>query len=285
MTSDPLPIPHRELVEDSPEFHSEPPHFSHPRIPEDIRVPWGVWDLVLFVLLGVAATFIIGLLVVGVFVLFGMKLAAIEQSGRDQALVSIVAQVVIDVGLIGYLALQIRLRFLEPFWETIGWRRLDTGIIPRWIGFGGLVMSGVFVSFLVDAASGLYPPKGTLPIDAIYQDRLSSILFLLMAVLLAPVVEETIFRGYIYPVIAKGWGTGWSILITGALFGLLHGFQLGGAWWQIALLVMVGIVFTWVRSASRTVVASYCMHLGYNSFLFVGFLASTHFLRQMPVIH
>lgn len=282
MSSDLTPISPRELHEESPEFSSEPPHFSHPRIPEDIRVPWTWADLVLFLLVAFVATIVLGLVVVGGFVAFGMKVAAIQQSGRDQALVSIVAQVLIDVGLLAYLAAWIRLRYREPFWQTIGWRRLDAGIIPRPVAFGALFAAGAVISFFVDLASDLHPPKGNLPIDAIYQDRLSSSLFLLMAVLLAPVVEETIFRGYIYPVIAKSWGIGTSVLITGALFGLLHGFQLGGALWQIALLVSVGIIFTWVRARAETVVASYCLHLGYNSFLFVGFLASTHFLRSMP---
>jgi membrane protease YdiL (CAAX protease family) len=282
MSSDFSPVPPRELGEGSPEFLSEPPHFSHPRIPEDVRVPWGLWDIVLLVLVVFVATFFIGLVVVGIFVVSGVKMAAIEQSGRYQALVSIVAQAVIDLAILGYLALQIRVRFREPFWQTIGWRKLDPGIIPRWIAYAGFAFGGVVISLLVDAASNLHPPKGNLPIDAVYQDRLSAFLFLLMAVLLAPLVEETVFRGYIYPAIAKSWGIVVSVLVTGALFGLLHGFQLGGAIWQIALLVMVGVIFTWVRAATRTVVASYCMHIGYNSFLFVGFLASTHFLRSMP---
>jgi len=282
MSSDLTPAPSRQLVDDSPEFFNEPPHFSHPRIPEDIRVPWGIGDLVFFIVFAVVATFVIGLLVVGAFVAFGVKITALEQAGRDQALVSIVAQVIIDFALLGYLALQIRLKFREPFWQTIGWRKLDSGIIPRSFAYAGLVFAGVVISFLVDAASNLHPPKGNLPIDAIYQDRLSAFLFLLMAVLLAPLVEETIFRGYIYPAIAKSWGVVVSVLITGALFGLLHGFQLGGALWQIALLVIVGIIFTWIRATARTVMASYCMHVGYNSFLFVGFLVSTHFLRTIP---
>ncbi len=282
MSSDFSPVPSRQLGEGSPEFLSEPPHFSHPRIPEDIRVPWGLWDIVLLVAVVFVATFFIGLLVVGIFVAFGVRIAAIEQAGRDQSLVTIVAQAVIDLAILGYLALQIRVRFREPFWHTIGWRKLDPGIIPRWVGYGGLVVAGAVISILVDTASNLHPPKGNLPIDAVYQDRLSAFLFLLMAVLLAPLVEETVFRGYIYPAIAKTWGVVVSIFVTGALFGLLHGFQLGGAMWQIALLVIVGIIFTWVRAGTRTVVASYCMHVGYNSFLLAGFLASTHLLRSMP---
>ena len=51
-----------------------------------------------------------------------------------------------------------------------------------------------------------------------------------MGVLLAPVLEETIFRGYIYPVVARSFGINAGILVTGTLFGLLHASQLWGGW-------------------------------------------------------
>lgn len=282
MSSDLTPVPPRQLEEGSPEFFSEPPHFSYPRIPEDIQVPWGWPDLLLFVVQSAAASVIVGTLVLVVLSLGGVKISAIEQPGREQGTFAVVSQVLIDLEWLLFLALWIRLRYEERFWEAIRWRKLDPGIVSRWVVYGGLVLSGVVISFLVDWASNLSPPKGNLPIDAIYQDKLSALLFLLMAVLLAPLVEEAIFRGFLYPAIAKSWGIGVSVLITGALFGLLHGFQLSFSWWQTALLVMVGVIFTWIRARAKTVVASYCLHLGYNSFLFAGFLVSTHFLKTMP---
>jgi membrane protease YdiL (CAAX protease family) len=105
---------------------------------------------------------------------------------------------------------------------------------------------------------------------------------LLIAVTLAPVLEETIFRGYIYPVVARSLGVGTSIIVTGTLFGILHAQQLWPAWGQIALLIIVGIVFTYARSRAGTVVASYLMHLGYNGFLFVGYLIASHELHNLP---
>ena len=273
MSVDPAPLRRDDGFEGS-EFSYEPPHFSRPRLPEDIQVPWGLTDLVLFVFLALLLT--IGVAVVAQFS------GVLHASHLAQSVFDVAAQAFIDLALLGYLALQIRLRFDEPFWETIGWRTLDPGILPRWLVYLALVMAGMLVSGLVTAASNLHPPKGNLPIDSYYQDPVSAALFLLLAVLLAPLVEETIFRGYLYPVIARSWGGAAGVLITGALFGLLHGFQLWPAWWQIALLVGVGIIFTWVRATAKTVVASYCLHVGYNSFLLLGFLASTHFLRSLP---
>jgi membrane protease YdiL (CAAX protease family) len=101
-------------------------------------------------------------------------------------------------------------------------------------------------------------------------------------VLLAPLVEETIFRGYIYPVIARSFGKVWGILATGALFGLLHASQLWGGWSQIALLVFVGIVLTLARAVSRSVMASFVMHTSYNSLQVIGLLIATHGLRHLP---
>jgi CAAX protease family protein len=273
MNLDSTPAPGDDGFEGS-EFSYEPPHFSRPRLPEDIQVPWGLSDLVLLV-------FVALLLTVGVAV-FAQLSGVLHASPRVQSVFDVAAQAAIDFLLMACLALQIRLRFNEPFWQTIGWRTLDPGILPRWFAYAGLVVVGMVISGAVTAASNLDPPKGNLPIDSYYRDPVSAALFLMLAVLLAPLVEETIFRGYLYPVIARSWGGAAGVLITGALFGLLHSFQLWHAWWQVALLVGVGIIFTWVRATAKTVVASYCLHVGYNSFLLVGFLASTHFLRSLP---
>ena len=54
------------------------------------------------------------------------------------------------------------------------------------------------------------------------------------------------------------------------LFGLLHAPQLWGGWVQIVSLVLVGIILTYVRAVTRTVLASYLLHLSYNFFVSFG---------------
>ena len=53
--------------------------------------------------------------------------------------------------------------------------------------------------------------------------------------------------------IARSFGIGAGVVITGTLFGLLHAPQLWGGWGQICFLIVVGIIFTYVRAISRTV--------------------------------
>ena len=76
-----------------------------------------------------------------------------------------------------------------------------------------------------------------------------------------------------------------GILATGILFGLLHAAQLWGGWVQIALLVIVGMVFTYARAVSRTVLASYLLHVSYNFFVSFAFLLGSHWLRLVSPGH
>ena len=277
-----MPGTTQDIQPQTPEFSTEPPHFSHPRIPEDIRVPWGWLDLLIFVLITLVSLIVIALIVTFSFLAAGVSAETIRTSVREQSLISILAQILLDVVCMGFLAVWTRARYDEPFWSTIGWKKLDAGILPSSFGYAALMMAGAVISLIVDLISNSHPPKNAPPIDAVFQDPHNALLFMVMAVAVAPLVEETIFRGFIYPIVAKSWGIGAGILVAGILFGGLHASNLGWAPWQIALMILVGIIFTWVRSKAETVAASFCMHLGYNSFLLVGFLFSTHFLRNLP---
>jgi membrane protease YdiL (CAAX protease family) len=98
----------------------------------------------------------------------------------------------------------------------------------------------------------------------------------------APLVEETLFRGYLYPMFARSFGVTPAILLTGVLFGFMHGAQLGWTWGLVAMLTMVGIIFTLVRARTGTVFASFLMHLGYNLLISLATGLSTHWFTKMP---
>jgi membrane protease YdiL (CAAX protease family) len=258
-----------------------PPIFQ--QYPEDLRAPWGWLDVLLLVAVALLGTFVISVVLVGIFAAFGMTPTSLQNSSNNKSLFLIVNQAILSLGLLVYLAAQIHVRFQSPFWRTIGWRQLQTGTIPRRIVYLSLVLGGFSLSLLVQLASAALQTKAKLPIQEYFQDPRSALLLMLMSILLAPLVEETIFRGYLYPVFARSFGVGTGVVITGTLFGLLHAPQLWGGWGQIVLLIGVGIIFTAARAISRTVVASYILHVSYNSFLFIAFLVASHGLRHFPV--
>ena len=252
------------------------------QVPDDLRVPWGWWDLLLLVVIGFAGFLVSSLLVLTAFLAVGITMNQIKNSIVDQGLFSVIATCLISIALLAYLLAQMRLRFNLPAWHALGWRSLRTGQVPHRAAYLGLILSGFLLSLVVAASSSLFTTKTKMPIEQFLQDRRSALLLLILSVTLAPLFEETIFRGYIYPVVARSFGVPIGILFTGTIFGLLHSAQLGNSWPQVGLLIFVGIVFTYARARSGTVLASYLLHVSYNSFLFLSFLVASHGFRHFP---
>jgi membrane protease YdiL (CAAX protease family) len=252
------------------------------RIPDDLRVPWGWLDLLLLVVIGFAGLLLSSLLVLTAFIAVGITMNQIKNSIVDQSLFSVIATCLVSIALLAYLLAQMRLRFNLPAWHALGWRSLRIGQVPHRAAYLGLILSGFLLSLIVAASSSLFTTKTKMPIEQFLQDRRSALLLLILSVTLAPLFEETIFRGYIYPVAARTFGAPIGILFTGTIFGLLHSAQLGNSWPQVGLLIFVGIVFTYARARTGTVLASYLLHVSYNSFLFLSFLVASHGFRHFP---
>jgi hypothetical protein len=216
----------------------------------------------------------------GAFVFFGISPSALQNSTAARSSVLIISQALLSGATLAFLYAVVRGRSSAPFWQAMGWRAFrnmaSSATIVRYIlgGFALAVVVGWLGNF-VGRDSGI-------PMEELFHSRQSVLMLMGLGILVAPVVEETIFRGCIYPVIARKFGITTGIVATGALFGLAHAQQLGGAWGQIGLLICVGIVLTYIRARAGTVAASYFVHLGYNTILFAGFFIATGGLRHLP---
>jgi len=273
-------IPDQVPTGQTPSGHTPPDH-----TPIDGRVPWSWADIGLLAVVAIGSTFLYGVVIVLVLAAMGIHPSHVQKSTTESGMVAVVAQILADLSVMVYLAVQARVRFRSLFWNLLGWRKLETGELPRGLVYGGFVLGGFFLAILVTLLDSAFPTKQALPIQALLEDHRTAILFMLTAVLVAPVVEETIFRGYIYPVCVRSFGTGWGILVTGTMFGLLHSVQLWGGWWQIGFLILVGIVLTAARAATGTVVASFLVHVSYNALPVIAYVIATHGFRQAPVLH
>jgi membrane protease YdiL (CAAX protease family) len=250
--------------------------------PEDIRTLWSWKEIIIFVLASVGFYLGVALIVAIVFIATGQSMDALQNSPRVKALFAVIATLVVSVAQVGFLYLYTDRAPGQSFWQAIGWRSLRSGERRPRVGPAIYVVCGCAFAILISLASKAAGQPHGMPIEIFWQDRLSATLFLILGITLAPFVEETIFRGFIYPVAARSFGIAGSIVFTGIIFGMLHGPQLWGAWAQISLLIVVGIVFTFVRAKSGTVFASYLFHLGYNGWLFAAFVGATHFLKNLP---
>ncbi len=270
-----------EALEPAPRHFPEiplPPHVPAFRkgISDDLRVPWGWLEVALLVILGLIGSVVVTWGIAQVAVrFFGANSSDMSGTTMSTAksVVVLVSQAVLDGLAIVYLYLMVRARTEAPFWQSIGWRKISLPVAGT-IRHPALqfLAGGAVLAVVVTFASGFLNSKETLPIEQLLQARVSILLFGILGVLVAPVVEETIFRGFLYPVIARRLGVSAGIAITGILFGLMHAAQLGGALGQIGLLILVGVVLTWVRARTGTVEASFLVHLGYNGLQLAGYL-------------
>ena len=251
-------------------------------IPEDLRSPWVGMDLLLFIGFGFLALLLAAAIVITVAVLgFGMPIRDLNQT-TVKSIIAVLSQGVWSGFVLLYFYTLVRVRTQAPFWRTMGWRGLHfagqttPGAILRCLG------GGAMLALIVTFAGKFINEKGELPIEELFHARSTVILLMGFGILVAPLVEETMFRGFLYPILARHLGVGAGVIVTGVLFGAMHAQQLWGGWGQIGLLIGVGIFLTWVRARTGTVAASYFVHLGYNSLLFLGFYSATGGLRHIP---
>jgi membrane protease YdiL (CAAX protease family) len=250
-----------------------------------LRSPWGWLDLFLFVGFGFLGLLVVAAIVAGVAIFgFGVPFRDLGPPSMSPArsMIAVLAQGLWSGLVLLYFYALVRVRTQAPFWRTMGWRGLhvdgQSTSASALRCLGGGAMLALFVSF----AGRFLNEKGDLPIEELFHSRPTVILLMGFGILVAPLVEETMFRGFLYPIIGRRFGIGVGVTVTGILFGAMHAQQLWGGWGQIGLLIAVGILLTWVRARTGTVAASYFVHLGYNSFLFVGFFLATGGLRHIP---
>ena len=117
----------------------------------------------------------------------------------------------------------------------------------------------------------LWPePSGSNPLLEMVLNTPSSLALGLLAVtalVLAPLFEETLFRGVLLPVLARRWGSSWGVVLSAAAFALAH-LSLG----ELLPLFVLGLGLGWLRLQSGRLGASVLMHGLWNGLTFANLL-------------
>ena len=284
-----------------PGEHAQP-SYDALKLPDDLRISWS-WVHLVFFLLSSLASFI----VLPVLVALGVQAVNHKPQYQFQELAKnpsflVITQVLCFAAIIFFLYMTLGVLRGVSFWSTVGWRKLNLStsrkIYRPWIfpliGGGLAIFVAVGGSRVKDAENA--------PIEQLFKDPHAALLLMAMAVLIAPLVEETVFRGYLYPLFGRAFaklaahygadssravrfGMTCGILLTGLLFGMLHGWQLGWNVTLVSLLTLVGVIFTLARAITGTVLASFLMHLGYNSLIAVITFFATKGFTVAPPVH
>ncbi|MFO7629514.1 MAG: type II CAAX endopeptidase family protein [Prochlorococcaceae cyanobacterium] len=91
--------------------------------------------------------------------------------------------------------------------------------------------------------------------------------FAFTALVLAPLFEETIFRGVLLPVVSRSFGPLSGVLLSSAVFGIAH-LSLG----ELPPLFVLGLGLGWLRLQSGRLGASVLMHGLWNGLTFLNLL-------------
>ena len=157
--------------------------------------------------------------------------------------------------------------------------------------FAVYIAGGVVLSIALQFLASRLPMPKNLPIDALFRTPSEAWVLSIFSVTLAPLMEELLFRGFLYPVLARGMSKGAAIFIedpgrargvgltaaifvTAFAFALMHGQQLTYSWGPVLVIFLVGVVLTMIRAYKNSVAAGLVVHIAYNgtisTLMFIG---------------
>jgi len=82
----------------------------------------------------------------------------------------------------------------------------------------------------------------------------------------APICEETLFRGFIFRTLANWRGAWPAAIATGILFGLVHGVSAPAV--DLVPLALLGVVLCWVYQATGSIYTGMVVHMANNALAF-----------------
>ena len=273
--------PAREPAGDlAPQPHTDPPpeigasEVPAPTSPDPSAdpAPWGLKGAILLPLLSFGGQLVLGLLVGGMAAAALMLLDPNITSNPEDfqeaiLLVSLgpvaLASSILTLGLI-YVSVTVVAR--RPFLASLGLTRPSAPGLAR---SGGL---GAAMALLYVGIAGVFPPDPEVelggPLTRLAESGpFGHALWLGLAVLVAPVIEELLFRGYMFLGARRRLGpvgAGVAVTIT---FVALHLPETGTYWPAVAGIASMATALIMVMH--RTGKLTYCIagHLGYNAAL------------------
>ena len=188
----------------------------------------------------------------------------------------------------------------RSFLSGIHWN----GLVARrnWVR---LVAAGVLLSGLAQLGEHFVTEPKSPEIEHLMRTPAGAWAVMLLGTLLAPLVEEIAFRGFLLPALATAYdwlslertpaglrrwasttdntnaGLIFAALFSSLLFALVHAPQLEYAWGPVSLLLGVSLVLAFVRVRTHSVACSTLVHLTYNLTIFLAALVATGGFRHL----
>ena len=252
-------------------------------------VPWTTGDIIKGALVAIAITVALGIaLGIGMILLVGTTtlsdiasqhlnstdmlqaiVDALEANGRlNITLVILFAFMALGEGAIPLGTWLFSVRKYRCRWEALGFRKFDIkkGLLLVLI----VTAVGIAVSIGYEAlleklewgtSSDIY-----LPFNA---NGIGIAFFAIIAVVVAPLAEETFFRGFMFQGIRKRLNFAWTAIISAAIFALAHMSPSG-----LVPIFILGLMLAWLFNKTRSIWPCMIVHCAYNSIALIFMIIS-----------
>ena len=149
-------------------------------------------------------------------------------------------------------------------WEVLGFRRPLRGWwTPVVVLLGAYFVLAVYVAIMEVSGLSDLTPQSTLPED-VFDSPFTLPLAGVLALLAAPLAEETFFRGFLFPGLRNRLGTLRAALASSLLFAALH-FNVG----SIIPFTIIGMLLAWAYVVSGSLWMAIAAHFAFNAISFV----------------
>lgn len=143
------------------------------------------------------------------------------------------------------------------YFEILGW---DLGPFKLWHGI--LIIVGFFV--IAGVVGNYFPEQDNQLMKILRSSREVTILVALIATFSAPLVEEVVYRGVLYPAAKKSVGSPFAVVLVTLLFTLVHVPQYMPSYTTIFLLLLLSLVLTLVRAWTGRLLPCVLLHFVFN---------------------
>jgi len=241
---------------------------------------WALRDLFLFLAFVPIAFFVANILVVLGYALIQPTLhwhLTKEKLATDPFFL-LALQTVFYGLMLAYTYVLVALSHAQPFWQMLRWRRMTAGKTLA------CLVGGALLTVAIALLPPVLPDANQFPLENLFNSRAAAFAIGAFAVLVAPFMEEMIFRGILFGIFESQVGIRFAILMTAILFGGLHVPEYWGAWNHMFLIFLVGLVFSLARGRSGSLAPSVFLHVGYNGSMMIAlFLSTQHFRNLNPL--
>ncbi len=179
---------------------------------------------------------------------------------------------------LGYLYFLICGYHRQRFWAAIQWR------LPGASRALQFVLGGLGLAVLIRFAPVLLPDRDTFPLEQLFRSPASAYAVAAFSILVAPPMEELVFRGVLFPIFERRAGLHAAIAATAILFAAVHIPEYWGAWNHVLFILVVGLAFSLARGLTGSLAPSVLLHGAYNAGLMTFLYLETHHFRALHAL-